>query len=74
MHDFLANHCDGAGPHSGTSIKRYPLGGGGNLHLCFSCWANENRYRHMRGVEQKNPEAWPQVNWYEAETVYTATA
>jgi hypothetical protein len=61
------NNCDGSGPHSGTQVRVYPLGAGGNLILCFSCWARENRYRYERGREHGRPEDWPQVNWYEAE-------
>jgi hypothetical protein len=49
-------------------VRVYPLGGGGNLILCHSCWANENRYRYNRGVETKNPGNWPQLDWAKAET------
>jgi hypothetical protein len=60
-------HCaDPRGP-----VRVYPLGGGGNLILCHSCWAHENRYRHLRAVETKNPDAWPQHDWAKGELLYS---
>jgi hypothetical protein len=65
--DGLHNpNCDGA--HCATAIgevRVYPLGGGGNLILCHSCWAQENRYRFERGRETE-PSNWPQLNWHTA--------
>lgn len=55
--------CDGAGPHTGSETRVYPLGAGGNLIICRSCWERENRYRIERGRETKNPEGWPAVQW-----------
>lgn len=66
------NNCDGA--HCNTSIgevRVYPLGGGGNLILCHSCWAHENQYNYNRGRETRNPKNWPQKNWFTAK-VYGA--
>lgn len=60
---WIDNHCDGGGPHSGNEVRLYPLGGGGNLILCLSCWANENRFRHDMG-KHYNPANFPQHNWY----------
>jgi hypothetical protein len=48
-------------------VRVYPLGGGGNLILCFACFASENRFRYDRGRETKDPANWPQVNWFGAE-------
>ena len=64
---FAECNCDGSGPHGGSEVRVYPLGSGGNLILCHRCWAHENRYRYMRGVEHKRPEDWPQVDWAKAE-------
>ena len=59
---MIANNCDGAGPHSGTEIRVYPLGAGGNLLLCCACWRRENSYRQERGRERGTPER-PQEVW-----------
>lgn len=66
---WLADHCDGEGPHGGLAIvKRYPLGGGGAAILCRSCWEHENGYRVERGSEPgQSHENWPQENWAHAE-------
>jgi hypothetical protein len=60
VQDGLHNpNCDGG--HCTTAIgevRVYPLGGGGNLILCHSCWAHENRYRFAKH--------WPQLNWHTA--------
>jgi hypothetical protein len=56
-------NCDGSGPHTEGTVKKYPLGGGANLILCIRCWARENQYRFNRG----DPEKWPQENWHAAE-------
>lgn len=38
-------NCDGGRCKSATGeVRVYPLGGGGNLILCATCWAYENRY------------------------------
>lgn len=71
--DFLRDHCDGSGPHSGVAVRLYPLGGGANLILCMACASKENRYRFNRGREFKNPENWPQVNWHQCEVYATAS-
>ena len=46
-----------------AEVRVYPLGGGGNLILCQSCFAHENRYRFNKGREYGRPDDWPQVNW-----------
>ena len=61
------NNCDGAGPHTEGEVRVYPLGSGGNLILCLSCWARENRYRYERGQET-DPKKWTQENWFQAQT------
>ena len=48
-------------------VRVYPLGGGSNLILCHRCWALENKYRHLRGVEVGDLGNWPQVDWTKAE-------
>lgn len=55
-------NCDGSGPHSRGEVRVYPLGSGGNLILCVSCWVRENKYRFERGKET-NADLWPQENW-----------
>jgi hypothetical protein len=40
-------------------VRVYPLGGGGNLILCRSCWSHENAYRADRG----GPPNWPLIPW-----------
>lgn len=63
-------NCDGNGPHLAGEVRLYPTGNEplhGNLILCQTCWAAENRYRFSRGKEAGRPEAWPQHVWNEAE-------
>ena len=58
-------NCDGgycARPDGETRV--YPLGSGGNLILCETCFAWENRYRASRGGERAG---WPAVAWDTAE-------
>lgn len=63
--------CDGDHCRDNTGIvKVYPLGAGGNLILCHSCWAHENRYRFERGRETGEPQNWPQRDWYNNAEVY----
>ena len=62
------DNCDGSHCASATGeVRVYPLGGGGNLILCQTCAAHENRYRFQRGKETGAPENWPQVNWFSCE-------
>jgi hypothetical protein len=62
------NNCDGARCTSPNGeVRVYPLGGGGNLILCQSCWAHENQYRFNRGKETGEPSNFPQQDWYRAE-------
>lgn len=68
--NWIDNHCDGSGPHSGNEVRLYPLGGDANLILCLSCWAKENRYRHDMG-RHYNSENFPQHNWYTAKLYAT---
>ena len=72
--EFLNTHCDGSGPHSGSDVRLYPLGGGANLILCMACAARENRYRFERGRETGCLENWPQVNFHSAEVYATEEA
>jgi hypothetical protein len=60
-------NCDGdqcTDPKGETRV--YPLGSGGNLILCLSCFAHENKARHLKGRYYGRPEEWPQVNWADA--------
>jgi hypothetical protein len=62
------NNCDGGRCTSPNGeVRVYPLGGGGNLILCQSCWAHENKYRFERGKETGEPSNFPQQDWYRAE-------
>ena len=65
MSEFLANHCDGSGPHWGNKpeVRLYPLGGGANLILCQRCAGKENIFRAERGRETGAPENWPVLDW-----------
>lgn len=70
-HEWYANNCDGTGPHGGidtdhVETRLYPIGGGGNLILCWRCFAKENRYNYERGKETGAPENWKQVDYYNA--------
>jgi hypothetical protein len=57
------NHCNSkTGP-----VKVYSLGGGGNLILCFVCWAYENQYRRQRGLDTGAPENFPVLDWETAQ-------
>ena len=57
-------NCDGSHCHGQHGeVRVYPLGAGGNLILCHTCWAHENRYRYERGRETGHPENFPQINW-----------
>lgn len=57
-------NCDGGRCASASGeVRLYPLGGGGNLILCRTCFAHENAYRVMRGKQAHNPDAWPVVDW-----------
>jgi hypothetical protein len=59
--------CDGGNCRAPEGeVRLYPLGGGGNLILCHACWASENRYRYLKGVEYGRPEDWPQLDWAKA--------
>jgi len=61
-------NCDGGHCRVTTGqVRVYPLGAGGNLILCESCWKHENRYRLGRGQETREPSNWPQVDWSCAE-------
>jgi hypothetical protein len=61
-------NCDGSANSLEThEVRLYPLGGGGNLILCYQCFAHENRYRRSRGAYYGRPEDWPQVDWTTAE-------
>lgn len=50
-------------------VRVYPLGAGGNLILCRSCWEHENRYRLERQRDYGQPHAaelWPVQDWAQA--------
>ena len=53
------NHCT----EKNGEVKVYPLGAGGNLILCSSCFQHENAYRRVRGKHYGRPEEWPEVDW-----------
>ena len=60
-------NCDGSHcKYEHGTTRTYPIGGGGNLILCFACWANENRYNCERGKEMGEPSNSPQHNWFNA--------
>ena len=58
-------NCDGAEPHTRGEVRVYPLGSGGNLILCKTCFDRENRYRAIRTRETS--QDWPQHEWQDAE-------
>ena len=67
MSDINPN-CDGSHcPDPNGQVRVYPLGSGGNIIVCQTCAAHENRYRYERGRETGAPENWPQVNWFKCE-------
>lgn len=61
---WAENNCDGAGPHSGSVVKRYRLGGGSAAILCLLCWKRECRHAIERGHEKgQDPANWPHQDW-----------
>ncbi len=65
--NWADNNCDGAGPHSGTVVKTYPVGGSGASILCLLCWKRENRYAIERAHEKgQDPANWPHEDWNKA--------
>jgi hypothetical protein len=56
-------NCDGSYCRECGEVRIYPLGAGGNLILCHSCFAHENRERFNKGRWYSRPEEWPQVDW-----------
>jgi hypothetical protein len=54
-------------------VRVFPIGAGGNLILCFSCFTRENRYRRERATETGRPDDFPQVKWSCAE-IYQGSA
>lgn len=64
---MLNPNCDGSHcTNPKGEVRLYPLGGGGNLILCASCWNYENAYR-ARQAKAFGPENWPQVDWNSSE-------
>ena len=64
-------NCDGDHCHfEKGGVRVYPLGAGGNLILCRSCWTHENAYRLSRGGERND---FPLIRW-EASEVYNTGA
>ena len=59
--DYHCNTNDGV-------VKLYPIGGGENLILCHTCWANNNRQNYIRGIETNQPQNFPQHDWYDTPT------
>lgn len=50
----------------GGQVRVYPLGAGGNLILCRSCWEHENAYRRDRQRDYGQPHAaelFPTPDW-----------
>jgi hypothetical protein len=65
-------NCDGDFCSKSTGeVRVMPLGGGGNLILCRTCFAHENAYRRLRGNETGEPGNWPQVDWKSAKVYST---
>lgn len=58
-------NCDGDKCTSSSGeVRLYPLARHGNLILCRSCFANENRYRLERQKHSATPKLdWPTVDW-----------
>ena len=68
-------NCDGSGPHSAGEVRRYRLGGSGNLHLCRMCWARENNYNRGRRLDVRVPvdaANFPDQLWEAAAVIYDA--
>jgi hypothetical protein len=66
--ECCGSHCTDAK----SEVRKYPLGGGANLILCRSCWANENRYRADRARDTSRPADFPQEKWETAEVMCEA--
>ena len=65
-------NCDGSHCREETGeVRVYPIGGGGNIILCLTCWAHENKYRHERAASGKvDPANFPQQDWGKAEVYH----
>jgi hypothetical protein len=60
-------NCDGDKCQSATGeVRVYPIGAGGNLILCRSCWEHENDFNYQRGREMGRPQDWPLQDWNSA--------
>lgn len=60
-------NCNGSGPHTKGEVRVYPIGGGGNLILCESCFRRENEYNRERYIESgQSRDNWPLVQWITA--------
>ena len=64
MSDINPN-CDGAHCTHNGQVRVYPIGAGGNLILCRSCFAHENHYNAERNREV-GEFRWPFVAWGDA--------
>jgi hypothetical protein len=62
----LNPNCCGDKCRDNGEVRVYPIGGGANLILCRECFAHENAFNARRGRD-RNPDAWPMVNWHTAE-------
>jgi hypothetical protein len=89
MNDTLMKNarCDGSHCKSNWGqVRKYPLfGENGNLHLCYNCWQEENKYRYqcahdelrmmLHGIyatptlADEIQKRWEQHNWFTAETI-----
>lgn len=59
--------CDGNNcRYEHGEVRLYPLGGNGNLILCYYCWEHENSFRYLQG-KRYDPKNWPQHNWSNGE-------
>lgn len=51
------------GPDGSQEVRIYPLGAGGNLYLCRTCFWHENNYRREKGAYYGRPDDWPIIQW-----------
>jgi hypothetical protein len=65
--NYVDNHCDGSGPHTGGEVRVLPYGGGGNLILCYSCYRKEIRYRMSFVAREFDLPGWKDLEIYGSE-------
>ena len=63
-------NCDGDQCRvSAGTVRKMPMGSGGNGILCYACWAHELRFRRDRNRTLESFAQMPLPHWERAEVV-----